>query len=286
MIPARSLLIPFLMVAAIARMAIGADADPATQDANATSTGIDAAGGYALSPIRVELGGYSSHVNNGFGNWSGGQAQLWYRSRFFTPAFTIDRQTRPQGSQWNYAFFSYANWTKSFYTTQGYSWAPQKDPLDVYYPKRRYDIRAYWKLPPEQKFIIDAGYTRFDLGAPGHGQIFSTGALYYHGKWVFDADLFINRSQPGDLYSASGLVSVQHGREGHSWLGATVGGGRELYQLAGQTPFEARFMSYSFSAFYRRWLSKNAGVVFSGQFLNKLDAYRQAGGSASLFFEF
>ena len=64
---------------------------------------LPAAGGYALSPIRVELGGYSSYVNNGFGTWSGGQAQLWYRSRFFTPAFTVDRQTRPQGTQWNYA---------------------------------------------------------------------------------------------------------------------------------------------------------------------------------------
>jgi YaiO family outer membrane protein len=286
MIPSRTLRVPVLMVAAMARLARGDEPDPDAQDPSSNGPATAVAGGYALSPIRVELGGYSSYVNNGFGPWSGGQAQLWYRSRFFTPAFTVDRQTRPQGTQWNYAFFSYANWSKSFYTTQGFSWAPQKDPLDVYFPQKRYDIKGYWKLLSEKNFVIDAGFTRFDLGAPGHGQIFSAGSLYYHGKWVIDGNLFINRSQPGDLYSASGLLAVQHGQEGRYWVGVTAGGGRELYQLAGQTPFEARFTSYSLGAFYRRWFSRHAGVVFSGQFLNKLDAYRQAGGSASLFFEF
>lgn len=289
MMISRSILIPVLAVAATARMACGQEpAAPAAPDTSAAvDTNVDtSAGGYALSPIRLEFGGYSSYVNNGFGNWSGGQAQLWYRSRFFTPAFTVDRQTRPQGTQWNYAFFSYANWTKSFYTTQGFSWAPQKDPLDVYFPQKRYDIKAYWKLLPEKNFVIDAGFTRFDLGAPGHGQIFSAGSLYYHGKWVVDGNLFINRSQPGNLYSASGLLAVQRGQEGRYWVGVTVGGGRELYQLIGQTPFEARFMSYSLGTFYRKWFSKHAGVVFSGDYLDKLNAYRQAGGSARLFFEF
>jgi len=270
MMSLRNLLIPIL---AVLPMACAAD-DPVT------------AGGYGLSPIRLEVGGYSSQVNNGFGNWSGEQAQLWYRSRFFTPAFTVDRQTRPGGTQWNYAVFSYLNWSRSFYTTQGYSWAPQNGSDAIYFAKRRYDVRGYWKLPPEQRFVIDAGYTRFDLGAAGHGQIFSAGSLYYHGKWVFDANLFINRSQPGDLYSASGIFSAQYGQECHHWWGVTAGGGHELYQLAGQTPFEASFTSYSLSTFYRQWLSKHTGIVVSGEYLDKLDAYRRAGGSMRLFFEF
>jgi len=281
MTPRRSLLIWVLLGAAAARFACGADPDP---DASATDGA--PAGSYSLSPIRLELGGYSSHATSGLGTWSGGQTQLWYRSRYFTPSFTVDRQTRPGGTQWNYAFFSYMNWSKSFYTIQGYSWAPQKDPNAVYFPQRRYDIRGYWKLPPEQKFLIGAGYTRFDLGAPGHGQIFSAGSLYYHGKWVLDGNLFINRSQPGDLYSASGLFTAQYGQEGRHWFGVTGGGGRELYQLVGQTPFEVHFMSYSLSTFYRHWLSKHTGVVVSGEYIDKLDAYRRARGSVHLFFEY
>ncbi|MEP6962559.1 MAG: YaiO family outer membrane beta-barrel protein, partial [Acidobacteriota bacterium] len=180
----------------------------AAQDPNVAAASADR--GYPLSPFRLELGGYSSHVTNGFGNWSGGQTQLWYRSRYFTPSFTVDRQTRPAGMQWNYSFFSYLNWSKSFYTIQGYSWAPQKDLSTTYFPKRRYDIRGYWKVPPNQKLLLGAGYTRFDVGPAGHGQIFSAGILYYHNKWIVDANLFTNRSQPGDLYSASGLLSLQY----------------------------------------------------------------------------
>ncbi|MEP6962849.1 MAG: YaiO family outer membrane beta-barrel protein, partial [Acidobacteriota bacterium] len=175
---------------------------------------------------------------------------------------------------------------KSFYTIQGYSWAPQKDLSSTYFPKRRYDIRGYWKVPPNQKLLLGAGYTRFDLGPAGHGQIFSAGILYYHNKWIVDANLFTNRSQPGDLYSASGLLSVQYGQEGRHWFGVTLGGGRELYRLIGQTPIEARFMSYSVGTSYRHWLTKHTGIVFSGEYVDKLDAYRRAGGSARLFFEF
>jgi len=273
----------FLLAGAFVQLARGADPDPETEAAASDDA---PAGPYSLSPIRLEMGGYSSHATNGLGTWSGGLVQLWYRNRYFTPSFTVDRQTRPTGTQWNYNFFSYLNWSKSFYTIQGYSWAPQKDPNAVYFPKRRYDVRGYWKLPPEQKFLIGIGYTRFDMGATGHGQIFSVGSLYYHGKWVLDGNLFVNRSQPGDLYSLSGLFSAQYGQEGHQWLGVTAGGGRELYQYVGQTPFEVRFMSYSLSAFYRRWLNKHTGIVFSGEYQDTLDAYRRGGGSVHLFFEF
>ncbi|MEO8100281.1 MAG: YaiO family outer membrane beta-barrel protein [Acidobacteriota bacterium] len=94
------------------------------------------------------------------------------------------------------------------------------------------------------------------------------------------------RSQPGNLYSASGLLAVRYGQEGHSWFNVNVGGGRELYQLAGQTPIEARFMSYSLGTSYHRWLNKHTGFVVSGDYLDKLKAYRRAGGSVRLFFEF
>lgn len=238
-------------------------------------------------PIRIELGGYASEVDHGFGAWRGADSQLWFRgSRFFIPAIIVESQTRPTGTQQNYTFFSYLNWTKSFYTVQAFSAAPQKDPLAIYFPKRRYDAKAYWKLPPAKNFVIGAGYTRFDLGRTGHGQIFNIGSLYYHGKFVVEGNVFINRSQPGDLYSASGTLSAQYGREGRYWWGVTAGGGRELYQYVGQTPFEVRFSSYSFGVFYRRWFTRHVGAVVSFDYFNKFDAYRKVGGSVHLFFEF
>ena len=259
--------------------------DPTPQDSPVNQTA--AAADYKMPPFRVQFGGFASHVSQGYGTWRGVDGQVWFRgNRYFVPAFLMESQTRPQGTQQNYSFFSYANWSKSFYTTQSFSAAPQRDPQAIYFPKRRYDIKANWKLPPEQHFVVGAGYTRFDMGAAGHGQIFNVGSLYYRGKFVLEGNLFLNRVQPGDLYSASGLLSAQYGREGHSWWGITAGGGREIYQLTGQTPFEVRFASYSLTSFYRRWVTRNMGFVVSLDYLDKLTAYRKAGGTVSLFFEF
>jgi YaiO family outer membrane protein len=238
-------------------------------------------------PIRIEFGATGSDVDHGYGSWNTADTQIWYRgSHFFIPAFTVDSQTRPAGTQQNYAFFSYLNWTDSFYTVQGFSASPAHDPATTYYPRFRYDIKGYFKLPPGKHFVIGAGYTHFNLGPTGHGQIFDVGSLYYHGNLVMEGNLFINQSQPGSLYSASGTLTAQYGHEGHYWFGGTVGGGRELYQYVGQTPFDVEFSSYSFNVFYRKWFTRHMGAVFAFDYLNKLTAYRQVGGTVHLFFDF
>ena len=238
-------------------------------------------------PYRLELGGYGSHVTEGFGDWWGEQATLWVRSSsFFVPAFLFGSETRPQGTQQNYGFFSYLNWTKSFYTTQAFSAAPQNTVATIYFPKWRYDVKANWKVGSARNLVLGAGYTHFDLGEPGHGEIFNAGAIWYHRKLVVEGDLFVNRNQPGDLVSSSGLLSAQYGQEGKSWLGVTVGGGRELYQFVGQTPFNLQFSDVSFAAFYRRWLTRHVGVVLRAEYQDRMGAYQRAGGASSLFFEF
>lgn len=243
---------------------------------------------YEVLPFRLEVGGYENYVDNGYGNWRGGDAQLWYRGNsFFVPAFTFDSQTRPAGTQQNYGFLSYLNWTKSFYTVQGFSVAPQHDGIQtIYFPKHRYDVTAYWKLPPKRNLVIGAGFTRFDLGAPGYGEIFSLGAIYYHGKFVFQGTGYVNRNQPGVLYSGSGTLAVQYGQEGKSWLGGNVSGGHLLYRFAGQTPFDVRFYGYSFQGFYRKWLTRHTGIVTTLEYQNQVTAFQRFGANVSLFFEF
>jgi YaiO family outer membrane protein len=242
-----------------------------------------------LSPFRLEFGSYASHVTQGFGNWVGEDAQFWIRANsFFVPQFFFASESRPTGTEQNYGMFSYLNWNKSFYTTQGISIAPQNNPSPaaIYFPKVRVDEKAYFKLLPARNLVVGAGYTYFDLGSPGHGQIFDVGSIYYHGKWVMQGDLFINESQPGSLYSASGRVTLQHGSEGHYWWGVTTGGGRELYQYVGQVPFDVRFDGYSVGAFYRKWFTRHVGAVASFNYFDKFTAYRQTGGTVHLFFDF
>jgi YaiO family outer membrane protein len=243
---------------------------------------------YEVLPFRLELGGYENHVDSGYGDWRGADAQLWYRgNQFFIPAFFFESQTRPTGTQQNYAFFSYLNWSKSFYTTQGFSGAPQTNgPSAIYFPKRRYDIKANWKLPPSRSFVLGVGFTDFDLGAPGHGQIFNLGGLWYHRKLVLEGNFFVNRNQPGALYSSSGSLAMQYGQEGKHWFGATASGGHELYRLVGETPFDVNFNGYSFQAFYRKWVTRHAGFVTTLNYEDKLMAFRRIGATVNLFFDF
>ncbi len=213
--------------------------------------------------------------------------QVWLRgNQRFVPIFTIDSQTRPGGRQQNYSVFSYANWTRSFYTLQGFSAAPQSEGQPIFFPKWRYDIKANWKIAPSGRFVLGAGFTQFDYGKPGHGQIFNLGSLFYAKKLIVEGNLYVNRNQPGSLWSTSGSVSVQHGREGSYWIGTVVGGGRELYRYVGPNEFDARFDSISVTAFYRKWITRKFGFVLSSDYQSKITAYRRVGLATRLFFEF
>jgi YaiO family outer membrane protein len=240
-----------------------------------------------MQATRIEFGGYQHWVNQGLGDWRGLNAELWLgRKSRFVSGFTFDSQTRPTGTQQNYAYTSFMHWTPSFYTSQSVSGAPQGSAISIYFPKIRYDVRANWKLPPEKRVILGAGFTHFDFGGPVEGEIYNLGSIYYRGKLVISGDLFINQSRPGDLTSASGSVSLQYGTEGKSWLGLTVSGGRELYRIELSSPLDARLSSYTVDLFYRRWIFRNVGYVVSATYLDKLDAYRRGGVSARLFVDF
>ncbi len=240
-----------------------------------------------LSPVRLETGAYLNSVSSGFGLWSGAYTQLWVRSSSrFIPAFTAETQSRPTGDQQNYSFFSYLNWTPTLYTTQGFSVAPQHNERAIYFPKFRYDADVHWKVPPARHVVLQAGYTQFDFGKPGHGQIFHAGAIYYRSKLVVESNLFLNRSQPGNLWSTSTALAAQYGKEGSYWLGATAGGGRELYRFVGSAPLDLNYKSYSVSLFYRRWITRRVGFLTSADYHDKLGAYRWIGVRTSLFFDF
>ncbi len=244
-------------------------------------------GSAEIAPIHLELGAYGNLVSHGLGTWRGAQGQLWIRSNpRFIPAFFFETQDRPTGNQQNYAFFSYLNWSSSFYTTQGISYAPQSGGRAIYFGKHRYDVNAFWKIPPRRQLVLSAGFTRIDFGRPGHGQIFNAGAIYYRKKLVIQTNVFANRSQPGNLWSGSAAVAAQYGREGAYWFGAGAGGGRELYRFIGEAATDLDFNSYSLNVFYRKWLSKHIGFVLRFDYHQKLTSYRWVGAGSNLFFEF
>ena len=240
-----------------------------------------------VPPVRLELGGYYSQADHGFGYWRGAQTQLWIRSNpRFIPIFVFDSQSRPEGTRQSYGVLSYLNWTPNFYTIQGVSAAPNQDRQATLFPKLRYDFKAHWKTPPTRNLVVAVGFTRFDFGNRLRGEIYNLGSIYYRHRWVVEGNLFLNRSRPLERWTASAMVSAMRGREGKQWVGTTLSGGREFYQMTGVPVYEFQFKSYTLVGFYRKWLSRHFGVYVSAEFQHRIGQYHRIGVNSRVFFEF
>lgn len=238
-------------------------------------------------PILLEVGTYHNAVSNGNGYWRGADATLWVRKiPRFTPVFQFNSQTRPGVTQQSFTFFSFANWSKNFYTTQGVSYAPERNGVSLF-ASRRVDVRGFYKLPVlERRLLLTAGASHFDFRGPVKGQIYSTGFLYYPKRMIIEGNYFINRNQPGNKIGHSASMAVQYGQEGKYWVGTVVGGGKEVYMFIAQTPLEVNLNSVSTQVFFRKWLNRHYGVFVAFDQQTKFGAFTRAGVIGRVFFEF
>ncbi len=241
----------------------------------------------AALPYRLEVGGYGVDFNNGGGLWRGANATLWIRKNpRFIPALTFDSRTSDAGTQRYYAFFSYANWTPNFFTTQSVSGTDAGGTTRLLFPRFRYDVKAWWKLPPRRSLVAGVGVSRYTLGSAGSGTMINPGLLFYKGSFVLDGEVFFNRTSPGALWSGSGLFAIQQGHEGRHWAGMTIGVGRQAYRELALAPLEVRYSSFSADLFYRKWLTRNFGIAVSGGFQDARNSYQRYSFSTRAFFEF
>lgn len=237
-------------------------------------------------PVLLEVGTYHSGVSNGFGYWRGADAALWLRHNpRFTPVFLFNSQTRPGVTQQNIGFFSFANWTKNFYTTQGFSFSPERKGFSIF-PHQRYDVKGFYKAPFNRQLVLAAGYSRFSFGNLVRGDIYNTGFIYYQRKMMIEGNFYVNRNQPDDRVSSSASLAVQRGQEGKYWVGAVVGGGKEVYTYIATTPLEVNLNSVSTQLFLRKWLSRHYGYYISLDHQTKFGAYSRTGVTGRMFFEF
>jgi len=240
------------------------------------------------TPYRLEFGGYTGHVNNGLGNWRGAEGQLWIRaSKRIIPVLTFDTQSRPTGTQQNMGGLAIINWTRNFYTVQGATASTISAGAGPrFFPAQRYDLRGYWKTPYDPNFLLSAGYTRVNYGGGVSADMPSLGFLMYKGKFVTEGVGYWVRNNPGSVNAGAVTLTSMYGREGKYWVGATVGGGREIYRVVFVNPNEIRLNSFSVYAFARKWITRHSGVIVFFDFQNRLDFYQRTGGGVRLFWEF
>ncbi len=237
-------------------------------------------------PVLLELGTYHQAVNNGYGYWRGAEASLWLRHNpRFTPVIQFNSQTRPGVTQQSIGLFTYANWSKNFYTTQGFSFTPQRTGFSLF-PRERFDGKGYYKVPFNRRLVLDGGFSYISFGPAIHSQLYNTGFIYYPNKMVVEGNLFVSRNQPGNKIGSSGSVAIQRGQEGKYWVGVVLGGGKEVYNTIAVTPLEVNFDSVSTQIFLRKWISRHYGYYISFDHQTKFGAYTRNGITGRMFFEF
>ena len=238
-------------------------------------------------PVLVEVGTYHNAVSNGFGYWRGADATLWLRKiPRFTPVLQFNSQTRPGVTQQSYSVFSFATWSRNFYTTQGVSYAAPRNGVSLF-ASRRLDLRGFYKLPVlERRLLVTAGVSQFRFTGPARGQIYSTGFLYYGKRVIVEGNYSVIRNQPGSKIGQAGSLAVQYGQEGKYWFGTVLGGGKEVYMFIARTPLEVNLDSVSTQIFLRKWLNRHYGVFVAVDQQTKFGAFTRAGVIGRLFFEF
>jgi YaiO family outer membrane protein len=240
------------------------------------------------APFHLEVGGFLQSLDRGYGTWRGGDARLQWSSPRITPFVFASTQTRDAGatpgSQQNFGGGSYLTLTSWLYTVVSVSAAPDRG--IVLYPKLRTDASLVGVLPGIQGLRLSAGLTDIKYSAGAGGRIVSVGPFVYVGRGIYNAVARFNHDRASGANSRSVLVSGQYGTQGNYWVGGSLGGGNEAYQVLGATPFDARFDSRELSAFVQRWIARRQGFSLRYDFENKLRTYHRNGATLTYFVDF
>lgn len=240
----------------------------------------------------LEVGGSHHEVwaerARGLGPWRMVHGSLsWQPPLRVRPRLEVERQSRPAGSHVRATVGTYVDWTPNLYSYQALTIAPTTAEETRFYPTRRADIRMFWKVPSHSQVILATGYTVLTFGSPQRSDIVNIGTIVYARRAIVQATGYLNRNEPGALYSGAGSLAVQVGAEGSGWYGASVGAGRELYRLGTLgTGGTADFTTATIGAFARRWLTRTTGVHVVAEYQRVKDSYSRLGVTANLFVGF
>jgi YaiO family outer membrane protein len=236
-----------------------------------------------LPPVHVEMAG---HVIAGQAvpSSNGGEITIEYRGwQFLRPILVYEALGMPEGKEQNASLLSFVNWTPKLFSTFGFS-KSQVDPgAPALYPQWRADAKLLWK-PVPTGWILGSGVITIRYRTSSADLLTITGVRYFR-RWVLEADAYVNRTRPGDLWSGSGLVSAETGQRGRGQIRFRAGFGHEVYRMSVDNPAQFRYSSYSFDVQYRKWLRPRYGVILRAGDQEMSGIGRRFDGVFGFFFE-
>ncbi len=215
---------------------------------------------------------------------NGGEITVEYRGlQFIRPMLVYETQETAGGREQNASLLSFVNWTPKLYSTFGFSKSQVNSGAPALYPLWRADGKLLWK-PTPTGWIVGSGVilVRYRTSS---ADILTFTAVRYFSKWVIEADAYINRTRPGDLWSGSGLVSAEAGQQGRRQIRFRAGFGHEAYRTSVDSPAQFNYSSYSFDVLYRKWLGPRYGVTLRAGDQEMNGIGRRLDGVFGFFFE-
>ena len=256
----------------------------------APAPAVPAPSGGSGNPV-VEVGvtrhDLRAEVGDDLGPWHVLTASVSWQPPFrVRPVIDVDRQTRPGGGHERVGGGVYVDWTRRVYSYQAVSWARTARDAARFYPRLRADARVFFKTAETGGVSFATGYTALTFGAQ-RSQIVNIGTVLYSPRVIAQGTVYINRNDPGGLYSAAGNLSLQVGAEGRRWYGFSVGGGRELYRVGTfASTATADFKTVTTGVFIRQWLTSRAGMHATAEYQRVAGSYSRLGLTARWFVGF
>lgn len=231
----------------------------------------------------VEAGVERYPVTNGYGNWF---------NQYFKIFAQVDEKNAWYGEFYHdYEFFQHGDYAKveqthifneDYYTTVSAGLSDNSIFIPKYYVggtlfnkqlKRKQlvfylGVHAYWWRPDSSTEDINPGFV-----------------YYFEGPWVFEGGLYVNRSNPGVVYSASGYAALTEGREREHYITLRVGIGREAYLPLGGNVAVVGYPSQVVTVTWRQWIGNDWGTnIVAEGYHNRF--YDRSGFSIGLFKDF
>lgn len=227
------------------------------------------------APFSVDVGAFHESLDNGYSDWDGVDARVMYTGSPASPFASASTQRRREGSQTSYGLGSYLTINRHFYTIADFSVATGG--TAVFYPRLRWNVSLVSDTRVVPGLVLVTGYSNFSFGGGSSGSIVSVGPIWYHGPLILSGAVHVNHDDAGGATTASGEVGGQYGAEGRQWLGASLSGGREAYEILAVNPLDVRFTNVGGALFYERWLTTRTAVTARVEYQDKRTAYQRRG---------
>ena len=236
---------------------------------------------------RVETGMSYEYLSphDVYGDWKGGYVRFYHRpsgnATYFLEFSAFSRKN--PGEAFMGVFGLYKDWSPRLYTYSSISASTSSS----YLPAFRLDHEFYFKLGVQKNIVPSLGFTYIKYHDIHKDYIFYPGITYYGKGFVVTYKHFLNRSQPGSVYSSTDLVSLGIGQEGKGWIYIDVSYGKQAYLATHLTsPEEVKQNALNLSVKRIMWIKKDLALSLGVSFFKLENGYEKYGFLAGFIKDF